>query len=142
MIRRPPRSTRTDTLFPYTTLFRSTARAARRRPAAALRPGYARKAAAYSRNAPPWRTAFPPPERHIADDSSGPMPPRRSYAPHPRDIAAGTICRFPLDPGRGAGRFPTGRHPPDRKSVVVGKSVSVRVDLGGRSILNKKKKIK
>src|SRR3546814_15087346 len=32
-IRRPPRSTRTDTLFPYTTLFRSR-RAARRRPAA------------------------------------------------------------------------------------------------------------
>src|SRR3546814_3453080 len=26
MIRRPPRSTRTDTLFPYTTLFRSTAK--------------------------------------------------------------------------------------------------------------------
>src|SRR3546814_5209186 len=34
MIRRPPRSTRTDTLFPYTTLFRShepTTRIARRR---------------------------------------------------------------------------------------------------------------
>src|SRR3546814_1563039 len=28
MIRRPPRSTRTDTLFPYTTLFRSEARGA------------------------------------------------------------------------------------------------------------------
>src|SRR3546814_3301640 len=28
MIRRPPRSTRTDTLFPYTTLFRSLGRAA------------------------------------------------------------------------------------------------------------------
>src|SRR3546814_5801946 len=27
MIRRPPRSTRTDTLFPYTTLFRSSAKA-------------------------------------------------------------------------------------------------------------------
>src|SRR3546814_11187121 len=27
MIRRPPRSTRTDTLFPYTTLFRSTSNA-------------------------------------------------------------------------------------------------------------------
>src|SRR3546814_13585043 len=27
MIRRPPRSTRTDTLFPYTTLFRSSQRA-------------------------------------------------------------------------------------------------------------------
>src|SRR3546814_9205576 len=31
MIRRPPRSTRTDTLFPYTTLFRSDERAAKRR---------------------------------------------------------------------------------------------------------------
>src|SRR3546814_13497703 len=31
MIRRTPRSTRTDTLFPYTTLFRSTANAYRRR---------------------------------------------------------------------------------------------------------------
>src|SRR3546814_9781639 len=29
MIRRPPRSTRTDTLFPYTTLFRSRARLCR-----------------------------------------------------------------------------------------------------------------
>src|SRR3546814_14638515 len=33
MIRRPPRSTRTDTLFPYTTLFRSIRRSSpRRRP--------------------------------------------------------------------------------------------------------------
>src|SRR3546814_20268809 len=31
MIRRPPRSTRTDTLFPYTTLFRSCDRRRRRR---------------------------------------------------------------------------------------------------------------
>src|SRR3546814_17587523 len=31
MIRRPPRSTRTDTLFPYTTLFRSGAQALPRR---------------------------------------------------------------------------------------------------------------
>src|SRR3546814_8660312 len=31
MIRRPPRSTRTDTLFPYTTLFRSVVRADRPR---------------------------------------------------------------------------------------------------------------
>src|SRR3546814_18797431 len=29
MIRRPPRSTRTDTLFPYTTLFRSCSKASR-----------------------------------------------------------------------------------------------------------------
>src|SRR3546814_7878863 len=32
MIRRPPRSTRTDTLFPYTTLFRSNHRADDREP--------------------------------------------------------------------------------------------------------------
>src|SRR3546814_9170629 len=31
MIRRPPRSTRTDTLFPYTTLFRSRGEFARKR---------------------------------------------------------------------------------------------------------------
>src|SRR3546814_8220215 len=31
MIRRPPRSTRTDTLFPFTTLFRSTGQGRRRR---------------------------------------------------------------------------------------------------------------
>src|SRR3546814_17676063 len=30
-------------------------------------------------------------------------------------------------------------HPQDRKSVVSGKSVSVRVDLGGRRIIKKKK---
>src|SRR3546814_19955774 len=35
MIRRPPRSTRTDTLFPYTTLFRSAASVSRK--ASALR---------------------------------------------------------------------------------------------------------
>src|SRR3546814_3225162 len=32
MIRRPPRSTRTDTLFPYTTLFRSVGRSPRNLP--------------------------------------------------------------------------------------------------------------
>src|SRR3546814_5583748 len=49
MIRRPPRSTRTDTLFPYTTLFRSRtaqgdpegARRGRRRPRRAGRAGRA-----------------------------------------------------------------------------------------------------
>src|SRR3546814_2032058 len=38
MIRRPPRSTRTDTLFPYTTLFRSGDRALRARVARARHP--------------------------------------------------------------------------------------------------------
>src|SRR3546814_10607598 len=35
MIRRPPRSTRTDTLFPYTTLFRSSGRRSRSSPCSA-----------------------------------------------------------------------------------------------------------
>src|SRR3546814_1084440 len=43
MIRRPPRSTRTDTLFPYTTLFRSY------RPLAA-RPGARQRAAHHDRH--------------------------------------------------------------------------------------------
>src|SRR3546814_9558354 len=43
MIRRPPRSTRTDTLFPYTTLFRSLHFARQRRgDAAALPPAHRR----------------------------------------------------------------------------------------------------
>src|SRR3546814_8713115 len=41
MIRRPPRSTRTDTLFPYTTLFRSHGRA-RHRVSAAMQPSQRR----------------------------------------------------------------------------------------------------
>src|SRR3546814_2782624 len=44
MIRRPPRSTRTDTLFPYTTLFRS-------QPALHAGPGVRRRAA--GRSCPP-----------------------------------------------------------------------------------------
>src|SRR3546814_19395919 len=42
MIRRPPRSTRTDTLFPYTTLFRS---------------GIAKRQPPFSRAAAEWRLA-------------------------------------------------------------------------------------
>src|SRR3546814_16340254 len=42
MIRRPPRSTRTDTLFPYTTLFRSTLRFSRRAAFASRKRGYGR----------------------------------------------------------------------------------------------------
>src|SRR3546814_7399467 len=38
MIRRPPRSTRTDTLFPYTTLFRSRAAACTANPRRAAAP--------------------------------------------------------------------------------------------------------
>src|SRR3546814_10996847 len=43
MIRRPPRSTRTDTLFPYTTLFRSMIRSGAPDAAAAVMLGGIRK---------------------------------------------------------------------------------------------------
>src|SRR3546814_17838875 len=41
--------------------------------------------------------------------------------------------------GQGQGRGGKDRAQADRKSVVSGKSVSVRVDLGGRRIIKKKK---
>src|SRR3546814_2679532 len=59
MVRRPPRSTRTDTLFPYTTLFRST-----RSHAGARRPGKGRR----RRN---------PAHRRDGDDDRQPAFPRR-----------------------------------------------------------------
>src|SRR3546814_5939759 len=51
MIRRPPRSTRTDTLFPYTTLFRSRGRRRRACRCGWLRPGHGLP----SRCRCPWR---------------------------------------------------------------------------------------
>src|SRR3546814_8954036 len=60
MIRRPPRSTRTDTLFPYTTLFRSARRRSRSRlrlsRSAALRADAGRADEGGARRAPPRRT--------------------------------------------------------------------------------------
>src|SRR3546814_18808545 len=58
MIRRPPRSTRTDTLFPYTTLFRSLAHAARRREPPGLGAG--------SRNGRAWHRSA------VEDDDGNP----------------------------------------------------------------------
>src|SRR3546814_6662091 len=72
MIRRPPRSTRTDTLFPYTTLFRSLflypGDIARVEPACAAR-------------------QYP----QAADEDSGPRPRRRGVPPSGR----GSVRAFP-----------------------------------------------
>src|SRR3546814_12774078 len=62
MIRRPPRSTRTDTLFPYTTLFRSQAL----RPASA-RSRNCRQAGSLCRRG---GRGGPPPPRYRADRKS------------------------------------------------------------------------
>src|SRR3546814_18922042 len=95
MIRRPPRSTRTDTLFPYTTLFRSYALAARGRPQ-----GGARR--------------------------------RQRYGGQGRGL-------FRQPAGATLGRRSANRRARqgDRKSVVSGKGVSVRVDIGGSRIMKK-----
>src|SRR3546814_8137547 len=69
MIRRPPRSTRTDTLFPYTTLFRSSP--------ASRRPG--------SRG--PGRK----PSRRSALASSSQVPSQQVLAPGDEDLGAGHI---------------------------------------------------
>src|SRR3546814_1854778 len=67
MIRRPPRSTRTDTLFPYTTLFRSVVRALPS-PGCLLRSsGYGRDRGAPP-DGPPGRRASPPPARHRSEE--------------------------------------------------------------------------
>src|SRR3546814_15925919 len=79
MIRRPPRSTRTDTLFPYTTLFRS--------------------------------------EGRVPEQSQDRC---RKAAVHDHESQHGQV---------------RGQRSEERR---VGKSVSVRVDLGGRRIINKK----
>src|SRR3546814_13288861 len=63
---------------------------------------------------------------------------------HPPLIAGDRCPRRPAESGRDHPRHRLGKRneqPLDRKSVVQGKSVSVRVDLGGRRIIKKKKKI-
>src|SRR3546814_17928199 len=82
---------------------------------------------------------------------AGPGCPRKLAGQGDRSAAAGARRRCP---GTGDGPRPwlpagggpadrrltgAGRAAPDRKSVVSGKSVSVRVDLGGRRVLKKKK---
>src|SRR3546814_6979504 len=67
MIRRPPRSTRTDTLFPYTTLFRS-------------REGRAARRLCADRNRAPCERGRCDKHPPAAADSA----PRLSHARHPR----------------------------------------------------------
>src|SRR3546814_14825710 len=159
MIWLPPRSTRTDTLCPYTALFRSRAGGTvRRRPVqpddqvgrrAALAEGGGlprhrgprlpppARARSWPRRPRPWsprawtRRAWP-----------RASPPRRQSPrrPHPGVLPdLRRTVRLERDrPGaRHAGAEP--RPEPDRKSGVWGKRVLVGVGLGGRRIIKKKK---
>src|SRR3546814_16596685 len=81
MIRRPPRSTRTDTLFPYTTLFRSSRnRVGRKNPVTRngprCPPGGRRSAGHLWRN----RGAVRSHRRQIREGRAGLFPPYRSLS--------------------------------------------------------------
>src|SRR3546814_16915244 len=111
MIRRPPRSTRTDTLFPYTTLFRSKPRPV---------PAGAHLGAT---GIPPVKRSRPGAllqRRPLTSAAAAPARRGRRCARAARPRPRLTLLR------------PGGR---DRKSVVEGKRVSTRVDHGGRRII-------
>src|SRR3546814_8333541 len=79
MIRRPPRSTRTDTLFPYTTLFRSPYVAARRKgPERGDPPGG--RFPSFPAGRAPCELAWPPPteRRAYAESSRAAAPGKRN----------------------------------------------------------------
>src|SRR3546814_17768855 len=79
MIRRPPGSTRTDTLFPYTTLFRSPDRRRRLVHAAAPRHPARDRADDAARVGAPRRGDVPALRRTLCDDAGRP----RAVARHP-----------------------------------------------------------
>src|SRR3546814_10927595 len=121
MIRRPPRSTRTDTLFPYRRSSDLVVQILIETGFAALRlveklktiaPFDAMKFGKCMNGVPP----------HIAPLF------RRKIDEPTFDIIVGLL--------RGGAAIDL---PQDRQSVVSGQSVSVRVDLGGRRIIKKKK---
>src|SRR3546814_14610592 len=135
MRRRPPRSTRTDTLFPYTTLFRSIhPRTLRQRsPAAAAR--HAGSPALQLLDALRGRFADA-----AAGDEADPESRRTRHAG--AAAAAGTRNRrwrvqgLSRSEPEDASRL---RRRRDRKSVVEGKGVAVSGDLGGGRYVKKKK---
>src|SRR3546814_15742552 len=125
MIRRPPRSTRTDTLFPYTTLFRSPAELPNDEDTRSHK----------------W-SARP------SSSSSATTTSPRSPSTGPRPTTPGTTRWRGRSRGRGRRSVTTTTCTPwsgghtatrrDGKSVGAGKRVSDRVDLGRRSLLKKK----
>src|SRR3546814_11454116 len=138
MIRPPPRSTRTDTLFPYTTLFRSCPEERRHRPG--FNPGQSVPAARGRRVPGPFvelQGRIRPGELggdHRGDQIGHERIPRRSlyrlYRPEPSRRAPERTHDV------------EGQDQGDRKSVVKGKSVSVRVAHGDRRIMKKKQQTK
>src|SRR3546814_16586515 len=118
MIRQPPRSTRTDTLFPYPTRFRSFGRDGILDSDAVL------AVADYAKTLsdPAWAKG------RAASVASG------------REVFAANCVVCHGEQGRGSQQLGAPNlTDQDRNSVVSGKRVSVRVGLGGRRILTKNK---
>src|SRR3546814_13257274 len=121
MIRRPPRSTRTDTLFPYTTLFRSGRHP--RRPVLF-------RVVVQVRGEPPFGFAQ---ADVLALRVIGDLFLRQ---PADDEVLAARMAEVPTgDSGGRVQRILVG----DRKRVVEGKMGSVSVAHGGRRIRKKKK---
>src|SRR3546814_15305389 len=124
MVRRPPRSTRTDTLFPYTTLFRSRATTGcvwcgRRKWEWGMGNDTAR------------RSACPAPDRDCAEELAPAIvtrqaAPRPRYAAHAPPPLHAAMCGMPAGPG-------------EIGLASCRERVCPCVDLGGRLILKKKK---
>src|SRR3546814_14795869 len=117
MRRRPPRSTRTDTLFPYTTLFRSeeATRAAETGQASATSLDEA--IAALQARTKTTEAELLAASAQVTGAHGKTLAQISSAAATARDDKNATV---------------------DRKSDVKGKSVSVRVDVGCRRIIKKK----
>src|SRR3546814_21071609 len=128
MKRRPPRSTRTDTLFPYTTLFRSadtdTGRAL---------PGASGRGNAGSKTA--WTRCWIAQDRSRGEGRHRDVD-RRNCAQDGAAIACGSGAADLGRVARGQRRSSLST----RTSGGEGKGWSVRVDLGDRRLLQKKKR--
>src|SRR3546814_13858909 len=143
MLRRPPRSTRTDTLLPYTTLFRSFARSPVVRPARPRRDRNARGSHIGARRLftlgprpKPWRCTG-----DFAGDVAGGCSRSRTFRTYARGHAgqrrtAGAVGRWPRPRpphARGNGHCRARRNRkwgPARETRGEGKSVEVGVNKG------------
>src|SRR3546814_16669015 len=137
MLRRPPRSTRTDTLFPYTTLFRSRDEGRREFAPTPQRQDRPRRSRwlklphwlAYGSREHPL-DCLPLRRGHVLGKRFSPRRTPFSVADSERRLAVLFRWRFVRRNECCRG---------DRKSDVEGKSVSVRVAIGGRRSIQKKK---
>src|SRR3546814_12279637 len=132
MIPRPPRSTRTDTLFPYTTLFRACRGGSQRGLDPARRAAFARSGSADERAwLPDFRVRIGPPAAAPKGEEG------RVFV---TGLKAGRVSRGGPSWRMAMARTAAKITPRDRKSGVEGMSGSVRGDTGGWRISKKKTK--